>query len=110
MPCLLKRGSDELSVSDWDWNFLVRMAKGHGWASFASFDVSDIKVVTKADAHALAAALEKALPEIPEECTILEDQGISSLPDDPLEWFSGDGRIIVKHVIVFCRGGAFVVE
>src|SRR5438552_7568322 len=96
MPCLLKRGSQELSVTDWDWNFLVRMAKAYGWAPIGSSDPRDIKSVTKADAHALVAALEKALPEIPEECTIVEDQGISSLPDDPLDWFSGDGRTIVR--------------
>lgn len=105
---LLKRGSEELSVTDWDWTFLVRLARAYGWA-ISTVNERDITMVSKGEAHTLAATLEKALPEIPEECTVVGDQGISSLPDDPLDWFSGDGRTIVKDVIAFSRRGAFTV-
>lgn len=106
MPHLLKRDSETLSIADWDWNYLLRLAQVHGWTGTGPISGS---IATK-DAQTLVAALERALPKIPEECTIAKDRGISALPDDPLEWFSGEGRIIVKQFIVFCHGGGFAVE
>jgi hypothetical protein len=110
MAHLLKRGPEEFSLNAWDWGYLLKMAKAYGWAPTDPLHVDKTKAITAQEARGLVASLEKALPLIPTECTISDDQGLSTLPDDPLDWFSGDGRIVVRHFIAFCRGGGFQVE
>lgn len=105
MPSLT-RESEQLSVTNWDWQYLLRLAKVHGYSPIGQ----SRSKITNNDAQALVAALEKALPEIPEICTLVENEGISGLPDDPLDWFSGERRHIVTEAIAFCDGGGFLVE
>jgi hypothetical protein len=110
MGFLLKRHRDSLSVNDWDWHYLIQLARANGWVPPGRSQSDNLKAVPQRDAQALVAALERALPKIPDENPDFEDRGLSNMPEDPMEWFSGDGRIIVRHFIAFCRGGAFVVE
>lgn len=110
MP-LLKRDQSDLPITEWDLKYMLNLARTYGWKPVVQSKIgSSIEQAPKKDALALATALEKALADIPEISTIPEADGLSSLPEDPLDWFSGDGRMIVRDFIAFCRGGGFVVE
>jgi hypothetical protein len=81
------------------------------------YTTNDFQTVTAEDAVQLAAALERALPDIPEEDvpdphrTALVEIAIA--PDEPaadLDWFSGPGsREHIRAFIQFCRAGPFSI-
>jgi hypothetical protein len=77
--------------------------------------------VTEDDARRLADALERSLPDIPNEeamadrlvkvvCDGVEVYGI---PDgvrySPLEFWSGGGKQKVREFVAYCRAGSFVI-
>lgn len=108
MPRYLRRKSEKLSLTEWDWNYALRLAETYDFN--APMGPSKIGPIPREDAAALVAALERALPNIPDEVTAADDRGISSLPDNPLDWFSGEGKDTVQQIIAFCKGGQFLIE
>jgi len=76
--------------------------------------------VSSEDAQALANALERALPDLPdhdatEHKTFEVDQlpGVRlariATPISPFEWFSGPNKEHLQDFIVFCRQGGFEI-
>ncbi len=87
--------------------------------------------VTDEDAASLAAAFERALPELRDynvtenklrPIRALEQHPFKALPDvmdiqyfgpapdaDPIEWFSGDNKQKIVEFIAFCKAGGFTI-
>ena len=123
----------------WDvfsWPKLLRVARSHGWEPAGTslgeeelaeipggvwsrgYLSNDFQVVAREDAERLAAALERALPDIPDADVLIshwsEEGGIVIAPGEPViedrEWFCGTetkGRI--RAFIQYCRAGAFSI-
>src|SRR5262249_52232156 len=82
--------------------------------------VNDGQRVTAEDARALADALERALPDIPDHDAMPHktfehpsEPGVRLVALDPraspYEWFSGDKKRLVRQFIDFCRQGGFEI-
>jgi hypothetical protein len=82
--------------------------------------VNDGQRVTAEDARALADALERALPDIPDHDAMAHktfehpsEPGVRLVaidtPASPYEWFSGDKKRLVRQFIDFCRQGGFEI-
>ncbi|HYT93190.1 MAG TPA: hypothetical protein VEL76_31015 [Gemmataceae bacterium] len=76
--------------------------------------------VTAEDAAALADALERALPDLPEHDALghksfehPSEPGVrlirSDTPVNPFEWFSGKNKKRVEEFIAYCRKGGFEI-
>jgi hypothetical protein len=82
--------------------------------------VNDGQRVTAEDVGALADALERALPDIPDHDAMAHktfehpsEPGVRLVPIDtptsPYEWFSGDKKGLVRQFIAYCRRGGFEI-
>jgi hypothetical protein len=82
--------------------------------------VNDGQRVSTEDARALADALERGLPDIPDHDALthktFEHPGSPGMrlmaidtPASPYEWFSGDKKGVVKEFIAYCRQGGFEI-
>ncbi len=124
------------------WSKMLELAERHGWqpkgtqppdmegtqivtngSSDDDWDgnyyTNDWQGVSPEDAANIAAALERALEDIPDH-DAMEDK-IRFIKDEPVvdwdtadntsavEWFSGARRTRVKQFIAFCRGGGFSI-
>ncbi len=63
--------------------------------------------VTDRDANSIAAALERALDDIPDHDTMEDMQ--TAQDASPMEWFSGQGERTVRDFIEFSRTGGFCI-
>ncbi len=68
---------------------------------------NDGQFVTDRDASNIAAALERALDDIPEHDTMEDMQ--TAQDASPMEWFSGQGKTTVRDFIEFSRTGGFCI-
>ena len=119
----------------WRWPKLLRLAQAHGWRPAGTtqppeelihfpggewdpnnYTTNDGQIVSVTDAHALAAALEAALPHLPDDDALskyrLPDGSIQIAPTHPTgpdaDWFSGrEAKADVAKFIQFCRQGTF---
>ncbi len=121
------------------WNFfswprLLQIAEEYGWEPAGTtvdphdeeemphgrwsggYTSNDAQTVTAEDARNLADALERALPDIPDEDVLAHlknEMGcIRMAPDPPdiddLDWFCGpDSKEHIRQFIRFCRAGSF---
>jgi hypothetical protein len=130
MEVRLRRPSEEYRVGPAWWVALTGLAIDYGWspspASWSDRDEANCELildrVTDADAHALADALERALPDIPGHDALsnhprrgLVGEGgpagrFLSKPPSLFEWFSGPNKQWVRGLIRFARRGGFRVE
>jgi hypothetical protein len=106
------------------WPKLLKLAGQFGWElgeNWVDRYCSNDFLVTAEDARNLADALERALPDIPNEqvcavkkidlpggmtCTAFEGEP----PENPLELFSGERKQYLREFIAFCRNGAFRID
>ena len=130
-----KNESSHFGWQQWRWAKLLRLAKTHGWEVMGTsqppeeeihfpggrwdannYTTNDGQIVSAADAAALATALERALPHIPDADALakyrLPDGGIEIAPHAPpapdADWFSGvEAKAHVVRFIAFCREGSF---
>jgi len=89
-----------------------------GWGG--GYFSNDGQRVTAEDARELAAALERALPDVPDHDALrhkarpLGNSGEFGIPvgtpTTPSEWFSGDRKQRLREFIAFCRAGGFVIR
>ncbi len=123
----------------WDyfsWHKLLRVAERFGWQPAGTvlspeelghmpdgqwdggYTSNDNQIVTAADAERLAAALERALPDIPDADVLApvrtERGGVVIAPDGPnvddLDWFCGtESKDYIRAFIGYCRAGAFSI-
>jgi hypothetical protein len=84
-----------------------------------SYFFNEGRRVTAADARALADALERALPDVPDHDALKDKAfyhpslpGVPLLdartPVNPFEWFSGKKKVL-RSFITFCRRGGFEI-
>ncbi|GIW82685.1 MAG: hypothetical protein KatS3mg105_4492 [Gemmatales bacterium] len=116
MPYVFHRPQDDYRVDDWDWNFALQLAQRYGWIPSDACDSAEKAVsvyklknsqwVTDYDASNLASAIEQALNDIP-DVEREENVEISGLPDNPLEWFSGEGKQFLRELVFYLRRGGF---
>lgn len=69
--------------------------------------------ITDEDAMGIAQALNRFLPEIPDDdAVVVEDDRthLAELPVSPYELFRGDGKQLVRDFIAFCEKGGFSVH
>jgi hypothetical protein len=123
----------------WDffsWHKLLRVAQRYGWQPegtvlaeeelqympngiwSGSYTSNDFQSVTTSDAAQLAAALECALPDIPDGDVLAPHRDKSGniiiAPNGPeiedIDWFCGsDSKERIRAFIRYCRGGAFTI-
>jgi hypothetical protein len=114
-------------MSGQSWRCLLNLGMMYGWEPAgtqapdpdlcyegigpAHWDESDYcsntgQLVTDEDANALADALERALPDIPEHHVTVDIENVESMP---VEWFSGDGKNRLMEMIAFLREGEFEI-
>ena len=112
------------SLPDDVWEAALAIAVQHGWDGYHDYtSLSDF------GAQALADAIEKALPEIPDQCSVV------AIPDDPAErridwvvdedvvleasffvkvtpaqFLSGPRKAIIISLLEFCRAGEFSIS
>lgn len=105
-----KRGDGEHSCHAWDWNYLLTLAHTYGWERENPHAAHSAVEITTVEASGLVTALEKAIVDLPDQPRRPQSVEISALPDDPLDWFSGEGKQTVRDFIEFCRGGGFRIQ
>lgn len=117
----------------WRWPKLLRLAEAHSWrpqgtsqppeeqADYpggrwdGNYLSNDCQTVAAEDAAALADALERALPHVPDHDALaryaLPSGGIEITPNHPpapdADWFSGGNKPLLREFIEFCRRAAF---
>ena len=98
---------------DRSWDRIRELARAYGWKG-ATIEPGDY--VTEEEAASLAAALEEALPDIPEDDAVggrtewIGDYHLPAADVTLTEWFSGAAKIYYKEFIRHCRAGGFRVE
>jgi hypothetical protein len=95
----------------------LQWTPGHIWNG--GYFSNDGQTVAAADAHELAAALERALPDIPDEDLLAnyrrdptDDIRLPPIPDgiDERVSFSGvECKSMIRDFIKYCRGGEFQI-
>src|SRR4051812_15633102 len=138
MAILLTNGKSYTGWQQWLWAKLLRLAQAHGWQPMgtsqppgeevhfpggrwdsSNYRTNDGQIVSEADARALADALERALPHIPDDDAMAKyrqaDGGIQIAPTAPTapdaDWFSGaQAKTSVGKFIQFCREGSFRIS
>ena len=90
---------------DFDWY------DGTDWSE--QYCAIEYQTVSSADAAAIADALERALPDIPDhdcEPRVWGDStGYHEKNATPREWFSGLRKQHVRKFIRYCRAGSFCI-
>lgn len=124
----------------WDsfsWVKLIRLAEHYGWQPAdttipeselkwmpngqwnGNYTTNDGQTVTLADARSLAAALDRAVRDIPSENVIAQYRepsgGIQILPNPPnisdLDWFCGpETKDRIREFVSFCYAGEFQIS
>lgn len=135
MAIQLSNGTSHAGWQQWLWPKLLRLAQAHGWKPLgtsqppgeeayfpggrwdsSNYTTNDGQIVSAADAMALADALERALPHVPDHDALEKyrqaDGGIQIAPSAPTapdaDWFSGaEAKAAVGKFIQFCREGSF---
>src|SRR4051794_15663787 len=120
----------EFSWDVFSWGRLLRLAEKYGWQPAGTqmfveeipflidrhwhggYDSNDYQIVGEEDARNLADALERAIPDIPEEDVLSpireESGGIRIAPDPPevsdRDWFCGaESKTYLQDFIRYCR-------
>ena len=107
-----------------DWNNLIGLAHRYGWQPIAGLDYylrRPPEVIPESDSRAIAEALERAIPDLPdEEWTGGSIAGTPSMvthdpvpygPDpDPQSYFGGERRRIVEEFVALCQRGDLQVH
>ena len=86
------------------------MTELHGWSTEdwdGSYLTNDGQIVITEDAFSLAAALEKALDDIPD--FNLDSDALDLNKINPFEYFAGDEKRQLIDFIKFCRLGSFLI-
>jgi hypothetical protein len=102
------------------WRRMLLIARHYGWTpTIADLDYYSTvgNLVPEEDAYAIAIAIERCLPDIPDHqavATANEDKptiaGLRRMRDGIglLEWFSGASKRNLHGLVTFCRaGGSF---
>ena len=106
------------------WQRMLNLARNYGWQpginNLEDYCFRPGQIVREADGLALAAALERALPDIPGHQAVAvassTNPAIAQLRQisrgiSLLEWFSGEARQNLEGFIRFCRvGGDFEIS
>jgi hypothetical protein len=141
MDLIGRHGRFHFSIHDW-W-YLLELAKLGGWEPAGTlrthridedpctcaewrggYHTNDYQRVTAADALAMAEALERMLPSLPnEEVVAIRIRVIPGLelltppmseldrPNaTPTQWFGGSHKAEVEAFIQFCRHGEFLIS
>jgi hypothetical protein len=113
----------ETSFTMSGWRYMLRLASENGWQPAGTFPDSENsgRRVSPEDARALADALERALPDIPNH-DALEHKAFTApgLPSgerfiradediNPLEYYSGESKLHLRQFIELCRQGGFEI-
>ena len=122
----------ESHFNNFNWSRILKLADRYGWQPIGTeapdwegiygtpihpdykhpdwrgtYFSNDGQYVTDRDANSIAAALERALDDIPEHDTMEDMQAAQDA--SPIEWFSGQGKTKVRDFIEFCRAGGFLI-
>ena len=118
-----------LKISRQSWVKALSLARFYGWQPIGTrlpspslftllgFDpeardetyfAKNGQMVTTADAHSLARALEKSLDDIP-DFDIETDPSLARKEALPFEYFAGNKKRCIVHLIKFCRLGSFLI-
>lgn len=102
------------------WQRMLRLARHYGWTPrLSDFEYYNTpgNIVPEEDAYAIATAIERCLPDIPDHqavATASEDKptraDLRRMRDGIglVEWFSGASKRNLHGLIIFCRtGGSF---
>ena len=119
------------------WGLMLDLAHDHGWepVGIERRSIDDAGYVQEEEgttfidnwhafstegAASLAAALERALDDIPDHEALapkdLSGDGSTRIPGNridevsALEWFSGPRKQIVRDLIQFCKAGGFTIS
>jgi hypothetical protein len=137
MAMHLHNASGDFGWDSISWVKLLRLAERYGWRPAGTtipdselkwmpdgkwngnYTTNDGQTVTAADAHALGAALDRAVQDIPSEDVIAQHRapsgGIRILPGPPdisdLDWFCGpETKASIRKFISFCYDGEFHIS
>ena len=133
MGTVLQRGDRKLPIGNRIWEVLLIMALRHGWKPVGlepdkdqgrdpaviredwrpHYLQSEGREVGPAEAANIAEALEAALRDIPDDDDSSQPDAhtnVTGLPVSPVELFRGDGKLVVRELIEFCREGAFAIR
>ena len=97
--------SNEFRFNIHTWPVLLRMATVYGWTpthNIEEYFKMDGLIINDTEARLLADAVEKALPDIPNE-VIERDNEI-----DRLHWLIGRQSHIVLRDIILCKNGYYI--
>jgi hypothetical protein len=123
---------DHFTLNPASWRRALGLARLYGWEPAgtlppqawedrwdANYLTGDGQRVTAEDARNLAAALEGALPDVPDHDALtekavrigeLEARVIpAGMPANAFEWFSGKSKPLLVKFITFCRQGGFTI-
>ena len=141
---LTGRGDRHFGCNHFTWGCFLELAYRYGWQPIGTeapawevlgadppihadypdwsgtYFSNDGQFVTDRDASNIAAALERALDDIPDH-DAMEDEEIyicgtsgydiqTAQDASPIEWFSGQGKTRVRDFIEFCRAGGFLID
>jgi len=136
----LVRGKEYLSLTVYVWAEVLKFARLNGWKPMGTLPAEEAdeeersawdgnyvlngnQRVQDADARALASALERGLPDLPNAYAAghravtegPEDQPTRILvpvgaPISPIEALSGPNKAAIRELIAFCRTGGFEIQ
>ena len=130
MSPILTGAGGEIWFDIFHWPRVLLLAGMYGWESkgtnpssqdphYDGYVASENQKVLPLDSRNLAAALERALPDIPEEDLLdgekpmdldIEDVAPLDLHAELMEYFSGkEGREEIRAFIDFCQAGEFYI-
>lgn len=118
-PLILSNSNAQFLLSRESWERSLALASLYGWTATRSgnpragdnesspdYLFAEVERVASADCHAIAEAIERALPDIPDHDARLEG-------GDPAAYsvyFSGIGKLWLRALAAFCRTGSFFVR
>ncbi len=130
---LAGRGGRHFGCNHFTWGCFLALAYRYGWQPMGTeapdwegingppinpdykhpdwdgtYFSNDGQFVTDRDASNIAAALERALDDIPDDDAVVEDEQMADKPS-LIEYFSGEGKTWVRKGIEFCRAGGFLI-
>lgn len=107
----------------WSWAHILQLAVAHGWKPTGTvheapewggnYWSNDGQEVTDADAAAIADAIERALPDVPDHDALAHKRNPDGksipfgTPVNAYELFSGERKKQLREFIEFCRRGGF---
>lgn len=118
-PLILSNSNAQFLLSRESWERTLNLAALYGWTGQEAaappagdrtpspeYLFDEAERVAAIDCHAIAAAIDRALPDIPDHDARLEggDSAAYSV------YFSGIGKLWLRALAAFCRSGSFFVR